>query len=154
VNPITDAQIAQIKALGIGLNLQAWNYTSNAPAGPPWRKLLDAGIPCGAGSDATNVGALNPWLLMYYMTTMKNNAGVAATPPNQQITRLEALRMYTMGSAYLSFDDDRLGSIETGKLADLVVLNGDPLTVSDNAFRKLRSVLTMQAGKVVHGSLT
>jgi predicted amidohydrolase YtcJ len=153
VNPITDAQIAAVKALGIGLNLQAWNYTSNAPAGPPWRKLLDAGIPCGGGSDATNVGALNPWLMMYYMTTMKNNAGVDATPANQQITRLEALRMYTTGSAYLSFDDDRLGSIETGKLADLVVLNDNPLTVSDDQFRKLRSVLTMQAGKVVHSTL-
>jgi len=57
-----------------------------------------------AGTDSTNVGPLNPWLMMYYMTTMKNNAGVAATPANQQITRLEALRMYTMGSAFHSFD--------------------------------------------------
>ena len=60
--------------------------------------------------------------------------------------------MYTIGSAYFSFDDHELGSIEKGKLADLAVLSGDPLTVSDEEFKKLRSVLTFQAGKIVHGS--
>ena len=84
---------------------------------------------------------------------MKNNAGVAATPANQQITRLEALRMYTIGGAYLSFDERRLGSIETGKLADLVVLNDDPLKVSDAQLKRLHSVLTLQAGRIVHGGL-
>ena len=61
VNPITDAQIEAVKALGIGLNIQGTPYTSVAgatPAGPPFRKLLDAGIPCGGGSDATNVARL------------------------------------------------------------------------------------------------
>ena len=153
VNPITDAQIQAVQALGIGLNLQGWNYTSNNPSGPPWRRLVDAGIPLGGGTDATNVGALNPWLMIYYMTTMRNNAGTAAAPEGQQITRLEALRMYTIGSAGLSFDDDRLGSIEPGKLADLVVLSDDPLKVSDDNLRKLRSVLTLQAGKIVHGAV-
>jgi predicted amidohydrolase YtcJ len=153
VNPITDAQIAAVKALGIGLRLQAWNYTSANPSGPPWRKLVDSGIPLGAGTDSTNVGALNPWLMMYYMSTMKNNAGVAAAPAGQQITRLEALRMYTIGSAYFSFDEHKLGSIETGKLADLAVLTDDPLTVSDDQFRKLSSILTFQAGKIVHGAV-
>jgi predicted amidohydrolase YtcJ len=153
VNPITDVQIEAVQALGIGVNLQGWNYTSNNPSGPPWRKLVDAGIPLGGGTDATNVGALNPWLMIYYMTTMRNNAGTAATPDGQQISRLEALRMYTIGSAGLSFDDDRLGSIEPGKLADLVVLSDDPLKASDDKLRKLRSVLTLQAGKIVHGAV-
>jgi predicted amidohydrolase YtcJ len=150
VNPISDAQIAQVKDLGIGLRLQGWNYTSAAPAGPPWRKLVDAGIPLSAGTDSTNVGALNPWLMMYYMTTMLNNAGVAATPANQQITRLEALRMYTIGGAFHSFDEDKLGSLEVGKLADLVVLSDDPLSVSNDKLKRLRSALTLQGGKVVH----
>jgi len=153
VNPITDVQVQAVKALGIGLRLQAWNYTSANPAGPPWRMLVDSGIPLGAGTDSTNVGPFNPWLMIYYMTTMRNNAGTAATPANQQITRLEALRMYTIGSAYLSFDERRLGSIETGKLADLVVLNDDPLKVSDAQLKRLRSVLTFQAGRIVHGTL-
>ena len=154
VNPITDAQIQAVKQLGICLNIQGTQYTSGAgatPGGPPFRKLLDAGIPCGGGSDATNVAALNPWLMMFYMTTAKNNAGVVINA-DQIITRLEALRMYTSGSAYLSFDDDRLGTIETGKLADLVVLNDNPLTVPDDQFKKLHSVLTLQAGKTVYSA--
>ncbi|HYX65185.1 MAG TPA: amidohydrolase family protein [Burkholderiales bacterium] len=153
VNPISDAQIAAVKDLGIGLRLQGWNYTSAAPSGPPWRKLVDAGIPLSAGTDSTNVGALNPWLMIYYMTTMLNNAGVAATPAGQQITRLEALRMYTIGGAFHSFDEDKLGSIEAGKLADLVVLSDDPLVVSNDKLKRLQSVLTLQAGRIVHQAL-
>ena len=153
VNPINDEQIAAVKALGIGLRLQGWNYTSANPSGPPWRKLVDAGIPLSGGTDSTNVGPFNPWLMMYYMTTMKNNAGTAALPSNQQITRLEALRLYTVGGAFHSFDEDKLGSIEVGKLADLAVLSDDPLSVSDERLKRLRSLLTMQAGKVVHGAL-
>ena len=153
VNPISDAQIAAVKDLGIGLRLQAWNYTSAAPSGPPWRKLVDAGIPLSAGTDSTNVGALNPWLMMSYMTTMLNNAGTAAAPANQQITRLEALRMYTIGGAFHSFDEDKLGSLEAGKLGDLVVLSDDPLGVSNDKFKRLHSILTMQAGRIVHQSL-
>jgi predicted amidohydrolase YtcJ len=153
VNPITDDLIAAVVQLGIAINIQGTPYTSAAgaaPAGPPFRKLLDAGIPAGGGSDATNVAALNPWLMMFYMTTGMNNAGIVLNP-GQTISRLEALRLYTIGSAYLSFDEDRLGSIETGKIADLVVLSDDPLAVSDDQFRRLSSVLTIQAGKIIHG---
>ena len=60
--------------------------------------------------------------------------------------------MYTIGSAYFGFDDDRLGSIETGKLADLAVLSDNPLTVSDEQFKRIRSLLTMQGGKIVYAS--
>ena len=155
MNNITDAMIQAVVNLGIGVNIQGMAYTSAggaAPSGPPLRKLLDAGIPAGGGSDATNVAALNPWLMMYYMTTGKNNAGDLINP-EQTISRLEALRLYTIGSAYLSFDDDKLGTIETGKLADLVVLSDDPLTVSDDKLRKISSVLTLQAGKIVYGAV-
>jgi len=152
VNSITDDLIQAVVDLGIGVNIQGTSYTGAlgaTPSGPPFRKLLDAGIPAGGGSDATNVAALNPWLMMYYMTTGKNNAGDILNP-GQTISRLEALRLYTIGSAYLSFDDDRLGTIEKGKLADLVVLSDDPRTASDDRLRKISSVLTFQAGKIVH----
>ena len=59
--------------------------------------------------------------------------------------------MYTIGSAYFSFDDDKLGSIEPGKLADLAVLSDDPLTVTDAKFKTLRAVMTLQGGRIVHG---
>jgi predicted amidohydrolase YtcJ len=155
VNPITEEQIKAVKDLGIGLNIQGTPYTSVAgttPAGPPFRELLDAGIPCGGGSDATNVAAFNPWLMMFYMTTGKNNAGTVINDSTQTIKRMEALRMYTLGSAYLSWDDDKLGSIEVGKIADLAVLSDNPLTVSDADFKKLKSTLTLQAGQIVYSA--
>ncbi len=161
VNSITDAQIQALIAIGTGVTIQGTAYTSGTPtsgnSGTPFRAILDqmgaAGIPVGGGSDATNVGPLNPWLMMYFMITGKNNAGVVINnvrATSQSCTRLEALRMYTIGSAYFSFDDDRLGSIEPGKLADLAVLSDNPLTVSDEQFKRIHSVLTMQGGKIVY----
>jgi predicted amidohydrolase YtcJ len=162
VNAITDAQLDRFIALRTGVTVQSTSYTSGTPTsgvgGTPFRRILDrmgpAGLPVGGGSDATNVGAFNPWLMMYFMITGKNNAGwlMNTANGNQNVTRLEALRMYTMGSAYYSFDDDILGSIEVGKLADLAVLNDDPLTVSEQGFKRLHSTLTLVGGKIVHGS--
>jgi hypothetical protein len=154
VDPITDAEIAQVKALGIGLNIQGYGYirATGAQSGPPFQSLVASGIPLGAGTDATVVGPMNPWLMMYFMTTGNNNAGQFSGLVGQQISRLQALRMYTSGSAYLSFDDERIGTIETGKFADLAVLSGNPLTVNDQTFRRLTSNLTLVEGKVVNRS--
>jgi predicted amidohydrolase YtcJ len=88
--------------------------------------------------------------MLYYMSTGKNNNGDQVNPQSECLTRLEALELYTKGSAYLLFAEDDLGTIEPGKLADLVVLNGDPLTASDDAFRKLASNLTLVGGEAVH----
>lgn len=154
VNVITDAQITAMRDIKAGLTVQGTAYTGNA-GGTPFRSILDimgpAGIPVGGGSDATNVGPLNPWLMMSFMATGRNNAGVAINAA-QSCTRLEALRMYTIGSAYFSFDDDRVGSIERGKLADVAVLSDDPLSASDDGFRRISSVLTLQGGRIVSGS--
>ena len=152
VDPITPAQIATVQSLGICLNIQGYGYTRNStsvPSGPPFRSLVEAGIPLGGGTDATVVAALNPWLSMYFMTTGRNNAG-AMLNPGQTISRLQALPAVYMRSAYLSFDDDKLGSLEKGKLADLAVLSDNPLTVSDDRFRRISSVLTLQAGRIVY----
>lgn len=107
--------------MGIGLNIQGYGYirAAGALSGPPFKSLVDSGIPLGAGTDATVVGPMNPWLMMFFMTTGNNNAGQFSGLLGQQISRLQALRMYTSGSAYLSFDDEKTGTIETGKFADL-----------------------------------
>jgi predicted amidohydrolase YtcJ len=105
----------------------------------------------GGGTDATNVAALDPWTALFYMTTGRNLAGVL-TNGGQQISRLEALRMYTEGSAYVAFDEHDVGSFEVGKYADLAVLSEDYLTVPDHRIRKIESVLTLLGGTVVHAS--
>ena len=83
------------------------------------------------------------------MVTGKNSAGDLVNA-GQTITRMEALRLYTTGSAWFSFDESRLGSLEPGKLADLVVLSEDYLTVPEEKIRTLQSVLTVVGGKIVH----
>jgi predicted amidohydrolase YtcJ len=155
VNVITPELVQALVAIGAGVTAEGWRYTTPAgaaPLGPPWRMLLDSGIHLGGGTDGTNVGPFNPWLIISYMTTGRNNAGDLVNP-GQSVSRLEALKIYTQGSAYFSFDDDKLATIETGKLADLVVLSDDPLRASDDQLRKISSVLTLQAGKVVHGTV-
>jgi predicted amidohydrolase YtcJ len=136
--------------LGAGASAQTWTYLG-AGGGPPFRRILDSGIPMGVGTDSTNVSALDPWLSLFYMVTGRNLSG-ALTNDGQQITRTEALRLYTEGGAWFSFDDHQVGSFTEGKLADLAVLSADYLTVPDNAIRKIESVLTLVGGRVVHAA--
>jgi predicted amidohydrolase YtcJ len=74
------------------------------------------------------------------------------TNGGQQISRVEALRLYTEGAAWFSFDDHHVGSFAEGKYADLAVLSEDYLTVPDAAIRKIQSVLTLVGGRVVHAA--
>jgi predicted amidohydrolase YtcJ len=147
---IDEARLKALKDLGAGASAQTWTYMSTA-GGPPFRRIVDSGIHAGVGTDSTNVSALDPWLSLFYMTTGRNLAGML-TNDGQQITRTEALRLYTEGAAWFSFDDHHVGSFVAGKYADLAVLNQDFLTVTDQAIRKIESVLTMVAGQIVHAT--
>jgi predicted amidohydrolase YtcJ len=148
VQRITPSRLEALKALGAGAIPQAWPYIGTA-GGPPFRDIVDSGVFAGGGTDATNVAVLDPWCALFYMITGRNLAGVLINP-GQQISRIEALRLYTAGSAYVGFDEHRLGSFDEGKYADLAVLSEDYLTVPDNRLRKIESVLTLVGGKVVH----
>jgi len=152
VNYITPELVQALKEMGAGVTGDAWQYTSDleqVPMGPPWRMLVDSGIQVGGGSDGTGTAGFNPWLTIYYMTTGRINSGEIGNP-GQTISRIEALKILTKGSAWHSFDEDKLGTIEIGKLADVAVLSDDPLTVADDKLRKVTSMLTLQAGKIVH----
>ena len=134
--------------LGAGASGQTWTYLS-ASSGPPFRRLVDSGIHAGVGTDSTNVSALDPWLGLFYMTTGRNLAG-ELTNDGQQISRVEALGLYTQGAAWFSFDDHQVGSFDAGKYADLAVLSDNYLTVPDEMIRKIESVMTLVGGRVVH----
>jgi predicted amidohydrolase YtcJ len=149
---IDAARLQALKDLGVGASAQTWTYLSEG-GGPPFRRILEAGIRAGVGTDSTNVSALDPWLALFYMTTGRNLAG-ALTNDGQQISRLEALRLYTEGAAYFSFDDQDVGSFAPGKYADLAVLSHDYLTVPEQTIRKIDSVLTLVGGRVVHATGT
>jgi hypothetical protein len=113
-----------------------------------YRMMLEEGLNVAAGTD-WYVGHLNPWHNMYYMVTGRNVRGVEVNA-GQTVTRVQALRMYTMGSAWANKSEKILGSIETGKLADLVVLSADPVGGSDQDLLTMRSMLTLVNGKVVY----
>ena len=96
----------------------------------------------------TNVAALDPWAALFYMTTGRNVAGVL-TNPGQQISRLEALKMYTEGSAYVAFEEDSIGSFVEGKYADLAVLDRDPFAGPADQIGATRVLQTFVEGERV-----
>ena len=148
--------LARFKAIGAGMAIHPFTYLAGGPgAGPPLRTILDSGIHAGAGSDSAQISTLDPWLMIYFMVTGKNSSGVLINQ-GQTLTRLEALRLYTSENGWFLHEDDKLGTIEPGKLGDLVALSGDyfdPAKVTDEGIKKLRSVLTVVDGKVVHDEL-
>ncbi|HEV3483146.1 MAG TPA: amidohydrolase family protein [Candidatus Acidoferrales bacterium] len=161
--PAIDPQTLQsMKAIGVGMALHGWKYLQGGhgtpagqPAGPPYRTILESGIHAGAGSDAGDIAVLDPWFEIYYMVTGKDCTG-ALINSGEQVTRQQALRMYTADNGWFFHEDNELGSIETGKLGDLVVLSDDyfdPKRVSDEGIKQLKSVLTVVGGRIVYNDI-
>ncbi|MQA84759.1 MAG: amidohydrolase family protein [Streptosporangiales bacterium] len=149
---ITEDWLDRLKALGGGVNLTSWRYFAGTAQnnGPPFRMIVDNGINAGMGGDGMQIAPMNPWIQIYYATTGRNARGEVIND-GQQITRHEALRLYTASNGWFLRREDDLGTIEPGKLADLVVLNKDYFAVLDEDLRRnLRSVLTVVGGRIVH----
>lgn len=104
----------------------------------------------GAGTGAHRVASYNPFIALRWMLDGKSAGGVALRGADETPTRLEALRMYTSGSAWFAHDEVKRGTLEVGQLADLAVLNRDYLTVPVNEIAALHSLLTMAGGRVVY----
>ena len=155
MNTITPATIERMKALGVGVRAHGYRVLSGSKgqAGPPYRMLLDSGIRVGTGMDGAQASPINPWMHVYYMVTGRNVRGEVIND-GQQITRQEAVWLYTGANGWFSREENTLGTIEVGRLADLAVLNADvfdPKAVPDESIRRVHSVLTILGGKVVHG---
>jgi predicted amidohydrolase YtcJ len=149
---ITPDYVARLQALGGGVNLTAYEYFgTTSPGGPPYRMLVDSGIPVGLSSDGMQIAPMNPWIHAYYATTGINALGDQINP-GQQLTRAEVLEHFTTANRWFlgGNDEDLLGTLEVGKLGDVVVLSDDYFAVSDEDLKKLHSVLTVLGGTVVH----
>ena len=148
---ITEDYLNRLKALGGGVSLTGWRYLAGTSTnnGPPFRMILDNGIHAGMSSDGMQIAPMNPWLHMYYATTGRNARGTLIND-GQQITRQEVLRLYTADNGWFLREEDDLGTIETGKLGDLVVLDRDYFTVPDADLKKITAQMTVVGGNIVH----
>jgi predicted amidohydrolase YtcJ len=154
VPAIDVATINRLKAIGAGIAVHSWLYLNGGTnGGPPLRTIVDSGIHVGAGSDSAQISTLNPWNMLYYMVTGKNVVGNLVNA-GQQLTREEAIRLYTVNNGWFLKEENKLGSIEEGKLGDVVVLNADyfnPTATPD--IRQVHPVLTIIDGKVVFSTV-
>ncbi|MEM8771287.1 MAG: amidohydrolase [Pseudomonadota bacterium] len=155
--------LRRIAALGGGIAIQArMAYAGEffierygkeaAAAAPPIRDMIEAGIPVGAGTDATRVAGYNPWPAIAWLVTGETVGGTKTRNDRHQLTRMEALQLYTVGSAWFSGEEALKGRIAPGQFADIAVLSADYLTVPHAEISTIESVLTLTAGKVVHGA--
>ena len=161
LNDASPRTLERMKALGVGWTVQDAMYFGGAQfveqAGaqaarrvPPVNTAQRIGVVIGAGTDAHRVASYNPFTALQWFLDGKTVAGVAIRGPEETPTRAEALRFYTLGSAWFSHDDGKRGSLEAGKLADLAVLSKDYMTVPVDQIGGIESLLTMVGGKIVY----
>ncbi len=160
---LKQANLERIKKLGGGVAIQnrmafAGEYfierygAGVADHAPPVRALLDAGIPVGAGSDATRVSTYNPWISLYWLVTGRSVGGTPLLSAENRLSREEALELYTIGSAWFSQEEGVKGRIAPGQYADFALLNKDYFAVAEEEIRGIESVLTVTGGVIVYGA--
>jgi predicted amidohydrolase YtcJ len=152
--------LERIKALNGGIAIQArmayaGEYfverygAEKAKEAPPVKKMMEMGIPVGAGTDGTRVASYNPWPALYWLITGKTVGDFQLASEENQLTREEALHLYTKGSAWVSNEESVKGTLEEGMYADFAILTEDYFTIPERQINDLRSVLTVVGGNVV-----
>ena len=160
---VTEQNLDRIAALGGGIAVQhrmafqgeyfVERYGAQAAqATPPIAKMLERGIPVGAGTDATRVASYNPWVSLAWLVTGRTAGGMTLYPPQNRLSRDKALQLWTEANTWFSNEEGKKGALKRGQLADLVVLSGDYFSVAETDISELTAVLTMVGGKVVWGS--
>lgn len=163
LNDASDATLRRMQALGVGWTMQDAMYFGGeqvlrqagpeaARRMPPVETARKIGVMVGAGTDAHRVASYNPFTALQWLLDGKTVGGLVLRGPEEIPSRLDALRFYTVGSAWFSHDDDARGTLEVGKLADLAVLSDDYLTMPVERIGGLQSVLTMVGGRVVYAA--
>lgn len=160
---ITDRNIERVMMLGGGIAVQhrmafqgeyfVSRYGAMAAEHtPPIRRMLEMGVPVGAGTDATRVASYNPFACLYWLVSGKTCGGLTLYPEHNRLTRDEALLLYTVGSAGFSSESDKKGSLAVGQFADLAVLSADYFSIPVIEIKALESVLTIVGGKPVYAT--
>jgi predicted amidohydrolase YtcJ len=160
---ISDKNIERIKTLGGGIAIQhrmafQGEYfldrygETQLKRTPPIKRMLELGVPVGAGTDATRVASYNPFISLYWLVSGKTLGGFEMYDESNRVDRMEALRLWTVGSSWFSGEAGKKGSIEPGQLADLAVLSKDFFDIPEEEIKSLESVLTVVGGKIVYAA--
>lgn len=160
---IHNEELNRLKAMGGGIAIQnrmafageyfAERYGKEAAAhAPPVRKMLQMRIPVGAGTDGTRVSSYNPWPSLYWLVSGKTVGGTQLFADDNKLTREEAIRLWTVGSAWFSQEERVKGCITPGQYADFAVLSDDYFTVPEEQIKNIESVLTVVGGKIVYAA--
>jgi predicted amidohydrolase YtcJ len=163
LNDASEETLKRMSALGVGWTVQDAMYFGGedlvrrqgkdaARRIPPVVTGARLGVHIGAGTDAHRVASYNPFTSLQWFLDGKTVAGTPIRGPEEAPDRMTALKFYTLGSAWFSFDDDVRGSLAPGKLADLAVLSADYLTVPVGEVGDIESVLTLLGGEVVYAA--
>lgn len=163
LNDGSPATFRRMKALGVGWTVQDAMYNDGdevvrqqgaaaARRMPPVMTAKKIGIAISGGTDAHRVSTYNPFTVLQWFLDGKTASGAALRGPDETPSRADALRFYTRGSAWVAHDDDKRGSLEPGKLADLAVLSSDYMTEPVEEVSKNVSLLTMIGGKIVYAA--
>ena len=157
---ISDKQLKRVKALGGGIAVQNrmyfqgelyWKqYGAQTRQMPPIKKMLEMNIPVGLGTDGTRVSSYGPWPSIYWAVTGKTAGGLALWQPQDVLSRYQALKLMTQGSAWMSGEEKLKGTLARGQYADLVILPQDYFTMDVEQIKNLESALTIVNGKVVY----
>lgn len=160
---ITPRSMDRIAAMGGGVAIQhrmafqgeyfAERYGPRAAEEtPPVARMLEAGLPVGAGTDATRVASYNPWTALAWLVAGRTVGGLRLTPPHRRLGREQALRLWTEANTWFSSEVGKKGRIAPGQLADLALLTEDFFAVPEERIGGIESVLTLLGGRVVHGA--
>ena len=163
VDNATPATLDRMKTLGVGYAVQDRLLYDGEPAflrlgsqrakvSPPINTALKKAIKDAGGTDAHRVAPYSPMRSLQWFLDGKAISGKQLRDASEIPTRLDALRIYSLNGAYMSFEEKERGSIETGKLADLAVLDKDYLTVPADQVGSIQSLLTLVGGKVVYAA--
>ena len=158
VNQIDAPQLERMKKLGMYAAVNPWAVINGAIMHegfgdaaydmPPLSTIQNSGIVWGLGSDGSAANQYLPFTTLYFAVTGKMAGGAKVI--RQTISREDALIAYTRKNASLLFEENNLGSIQPGKLADLVVLDRDYLTVPADQIKNIKPVLTMVGGRIAY----
>jgi predicted amidohydrolase YtcJ len=163
LNDASPASLRRMKGLGMGWTMQDAMYFEGEDMErrlgadavrrmPPVETAREIGVPIGAGTDAHRVAPYSPFTALQWALDGKSVTGKPLRGPEETPSRANALRAYTIGSAWFSHDDDKRGSLEVGKFADLAVLTKDYMTIPVDQIGGLESLLTMVGGRIVYGA--